>query len=499
MRRVIVASLAVAAGLLPSAVQARQDSAEPPSKVVTIRPAAAPVPALKYRLLPERRELLPGNAAIFYHRAIERLMDVRHRQAMQSQAAGKSPVQMAAEDEKLQQDLAQPLASFPRELARRHLEQHALTLHEVELGARREFCDWEFQHRDEGFTLLIEEIQQARGLARLVALKIRLEIAEGRLDSAFHWLQTGFALTRHAGQGNIFVQSLISAAITSLMADTLEEFVQAIGAPNLYWALANLPRPFLDLTEAIEGERFILEKEFPRLRELGSGPWTVEQARAFADELKQKYAALTDDLARAESPTARPEMKDLGEHLLFATLVARAYPTAKRALIAEGRPAAVVEAMPAIQVVALHSYGQYEEARDDIFKWAGLPYWQGHQGLEQAQSHPRVGWNALKAGIPFALVLPAIRSVFVVPVRVDRRLDVVQIIEAIRLYAASHEGKLPPSLEAITEAPVPMDPATCKPFEYRADGDTATLSAPPPPGWQQFPQFKIHYTLKIAR
>ena len=81
----------------------------------------------------------------------------------------------------------------------------------------------------------------------------------------------------------------------------------------------------------------------------------------------------------------------------------------------------------------------------------------------------------------------------------DRRLDVAQTIEAIRLYAAGHQGSLPPSLEAITEAPVPIDPATGKSFNYKVDGSTATLTAPAPPGHEQVPQYKINYELKLAR
>ena len=37
------------------------------------------------------------------------------------------------------------------------------------------------------------------------------------------------------------------------MAVPLEDLIQAPGAPNLYWALANLPRPFLDLSDAPGG------------------------------------------------------------------------------------------------------------------------------------------------------------------------------------------------------------------------------------------------------
>src|SRR5947209_4708791 len=44
---------------------------EPVEEVVrvTIRPAAAPVPALKYEFLPEFRDQISGNALIHYHRA----------------------------------------------------------------------------------------------------------------------------------------------------------------------------------------------------------------------------------------------------------------------------------------------------------------------------------------------------------------------------------------------------------------------------------------------
>ena len=54
----------------PSAASA-QPPPEPPPTVIIVRPAAEPVPALKYRLVPERITLVPGNAAIFYHRAIQ--------------------------------------------------------------------------------------------------------------------------------------------------------------------------------------------------------------------------------------------------------------------------------------------------------------------------------------------------------------------------------------------------------------------------------------------
>jgi hypothetical protein len=57
----------------------------------------------------------------------------------------------------------------------------------------------------------------------------------------------------------------------------------------------------------------------------------------------------------------------------------------------------------------------------------------------------------------------------------ERALAAQRVIEALRIYAAVHDGKLPDKLEHVTEVPIPNDPATDKPFEYSRDGDTATL------------------------
>ncbi len=66
-------------------------------------------------------------------------------------------------------------------------------------------------------------------------------------------------------------------------------------------------------------------------------------------------------------------------------MVAMAYPDAKRALLAEGRPAAEVEAMPAVQVAALVTLRRYYQIRDDVWKWSALPYWQAFEGMIQAE------------------------------------------------------------------------------------------------------------------
>jgi hypothetical protein len=499
MRSVVWSSLALAAMLLAGTALGQDETQTTPPTVITIRPAASPVPALRYSLLPGPDEQIPGNAAIFYHRSIEHLLDHQASPYFQDLRQKRDPKEVQAEQDAQWNWLTQPLATLPKDAVRKHLEKHAQSLHEIELGARREFCNWEFQHRDEGFNMLLLDMQEMRALARLVVLKTRMEIAEGRIDSAIHWLQTGLAMARYVNQSNNLISLLIACAITTQMAVPLEDLIQAPGAPNLYWALANLPTPFVDYMAPLEGEKHLLEKEFPQLKTIESAPWSIDQARIFSGDFQRKMDMYTGDWARTSSSSTQPDLKDFGVHLQFAAMVARAYPEAKRHLIAQGRSAAQVEAMPAIQVVAIHSYRIYEEARDDIFKWAGLPFWQGYKGMRDSERRPNAGWSNFRGGLPFTAILPAIASTYSAPARVQRRLDVAQIIEAIRLYAAGHNGSLPPNLEAITEAPVPLDPATGKSFSYKVEGSTATITALPFPGYEQIPQFNINYVLKLAR
>jgi hypothetical protein len=497
MIRPLVASALLFACFMTGISRAQR---EPPAPTeITIRPAKAPVPALKYRLLPESRDQVPGNAAVFYHRAIEMILESRGYEHIQSTKVKPSPKAPRSDDQTIFGWVSGPLRNIPRDEARQALERFRAALHEVELGALRRNCDWELDRPDAGFDLRLPEIQQVRALGRLVALQVRLNVLDGRIEEAIHWLQVGCAMARHVAQAPLYIPYLVGSAVSTQMVGILEDLIQNPAAPNLYWAVANLPRPLLDPVAAHEGEQYVLEREFPRLRTLENGPWTLENARSFTDDLEKKMAMITGDWARVSSSMAQPQMKDLGQHLVFAALVARAYPEAKRRLLAEGKPAAEIEAMPAIQVVALYSYRLYQEARDDIFKWTGLPYSEGYKGLREANQHPRETWAKLKGGIPFASLLPAINSVYVVPVRLQRRFCVVQYVEAIRLYAADHEGALPASLEAITEVPLPVDPATGKPLTYKLDGSTATLSAPGPPGWEGIPQFRIDYVLKLAR
>jgi hypothetical protein len=98
----------------------------------------------------------------------------------------------------------------------------------------------------------------------------------------------------------------------------------------------------------------------------------------------------------------------------------------------------------------------------------------------------------------FAMLYPAVEKVHEAHVRVDRRLAQLRAVEAVRLHAAK-AGAVPKTLAEATTVPVPDDPATGKPFEYKADGETFMLSAPPPKGEQPNPSNAFEYMVTVRK
>ena len=183
----------------------------------------------------------------------------------------------------------------------------------------------------------------------------------------------------------------------------------------------------------------------------------------------------------------------------IAGIAAKIYPDAKKALIAQGWSSEKVEAMPVVQVAALHTILEYQKLRDNTYKWLNVPYAQSFDKVDMALQKAMSDKMRNPLLTLFSMLTPALNSARWAFVRLDRQLDAIQTIEAIRLYAHDHGGTLPPNLEAITEVPIPLDPATGKSFGYELQGDSALLTAPSPPRAPDHPAWKINYQLKLAK
>lgn len=457
---VIAALLLGAAGCeisgLARVAQAEDDKVVPVP--LRVRPAAEHREALKYRLLPDALDRKPGNAAVLYNKIALQLAQRHDDKSL----------------DKMADWLDLPLAKFPRDEVRAALRGYQGILDDLALAARRQTCDWQLPFTEhDPISLLLPEVQYMRNFGRMVALKARLEIADGNLDEALRTLQTGYSLTRDVAQGQTLINGLVGLATAGVMDARLEELIQQPGAPNLYWALTSRPRPLIDMRPGMDMEMNMVYLGFPELRDVEGGSRSAESWRAQLDQIGRRLSEWTGN----GSGDKQPPMS-----LIITGLALKGYPQARQDLIARGRSPEEVDAMPVAQVVAIYTVHTYNEFRDQIFKWLYVPYWEGRTGLEKAEVTLRREVKSREI-VPLAsLLLPAIHSVNLAAARGERRTAALRTIEALRMYAASHEGKLPEKLADVVQVPVPNDPITGQPFVYRLQGDEAVLEGFPPPG-----------------
>jgi hypothetical protein len=450
------------------------------SVFVTLSPQAAPTPSLKYRLLPDARDLVPGNAATLYYRS--EAMFVENQNLLKE-------LQMNYWD----QWTTMPLADLPREEVAKKVYPFRNILHEVELATLRRDCDWHLENRPEGIGLLLPEVQGFRNYARVLVVRARLAIAEHRLDDALRDVRIALALARHLSEGPTLIHVLVGAAIANVLINPLEELIQQPGAPNFYWSLAVLPRPFLSIEPAIREEGTLFERMWPGLNRVPETP----MSRAEVDALKRDLRKKLGDFNLVEPSCAQIALQCWWE---IAT-----YPVARRSLIAQGLPAEEVESMPHFQVVALYAWRQHRQSWEELEKWLHLPEGWRQEGYRKAGEEYRKALVRIDRlyfrGLLTALggtFPPAYEKVFLARGRLERRLEGIRCLEALRLYAASHDGKLPASLADITEVPVPVDPLTHKPFEYQVHGGKASLASPPPADKRSYDR-PVIYVLEMRR
>lgn len=440
---------------LPSAGQAAD---QPPIVTLTLHPAAEPKPALKYQLSTTFLDRQPGNAAVFYNKTALIWAERSDRKEL---------------SERIYKLLELPVSDLPAQVAdvRKALEQVQAILDDLDLAARRQECDWELPLRERNFvTLVLPEIQQMREFARMVSLRTRLRIVEGRYDDAVRSLATGYTLGRHVAKGPTLINGLVGIAVCQIMSQDLQTLMQCPGAPNLYWALSWLPRPLIDLQPAIETEAHILALSYPELQNLNRPGHSPEYWREFLDRLLEK-----DLPAFGLAP---PEVGWRGACTLLAI---RGYPIARDHLIAQGRTLAQVEAMPVAEVVLQYTVDTYSELRDDTFKWFAVPYSEARAGLARMDERLRTEGRDREI-LPLAsMLLPAVGSASLAAARSDRTLALLRTFEALRMHAVANNGQLPDKLSDVTVVAVPTDPLHGKPFQYQKRGATATLESPAPP------------------
>jgi hypothetical protein len=422
---------------------------------LNVSPQTAPVPALEYRLLPLKSELKEGNAVPIYLRVAHEQNDAARKYWSET------PVPWNA----------MPVESIPLEQARKFLESHRRLLRQFELGARRRTAEWNYTLDDGNpIEMLMPDIQQMRNYVPMLVLQVRVALADGDFNRAVHQLETCFAMSRHVGEGPVLVSSLVAVALASQFTGAVADFVERPGAPNLYWALAALPRPLIDLSRAKDVEFQFIEMVLPELADLNRER-TAEQWDGVLRHIRTELRGLSVGAEPSTLPDWYPKDSAPGDSAAKSPdlAVAREFVARTKGLTADK-----VETMPPAQVLLLYIAGTCREDRDDWYRAAYLPYPQARQLFEAA--HKRLRDAAPTEGhVASRLLFPDLNKVMSRQIALERSLAALRVIEALRMHAAAHGGKLPEKLDELTVVPVPDDPGTGRPFEYVLQGDTATL------------------------
>jgi len=362
-----------------------------------------------------------------------------------------------------------PLDQFPAAEADELLDSWRQRLLQIEYGAHRQSCEWNytlFEQSDHVIDVLLPDAQMMRYLTRILGVKARLEITKKHHGEAARTIETGLAFSQHVANGPFLINALIGVASAQVMLARVEELVSLPDAPNLYWSLTALPRPLISMRKAITNEYKMCEWMLPEMTDLGrdrtSGEWAALVARLHGRMVKL--------MANYRIGEIDPKGRELPGFREWVLPEAREYAKSRMGKI---------EGLNDDQMILMYFGGKYRDLYDDVYKACYLPfpeakrfYAQGQQQLLGVKQGPLRLFDALIANVDAGHRAEAI---------LDRKVAALRVVEGLRLHAAI-AGRLPQSLDEVKVVPIPNDPVSGQPFEYRFADGTATLVSRMPDG-----------------
>lgn len=445
-----------------------------PPIVVTIGPAADPVPALRYTLLPPDKLLIHGNAAPIYL-----------RQVFETRDAWRNGISNGDKYLRDKDDYTVPLDELPLDEMREYFSPYERLLSELWAAARRDDCQWEYTlESQEPEQVLLPDMQFMRAYARLLAARARFDIREGRLDDALQTMQAGFALAKNTGKAPFLISALVGMAIADMHRDCVIDFIQQSGATNLYWALAQLPNPLIPLEPALRTEGRFLEMKFQELEHVDY----IDSPQAWERLAQSMRREFRETMVQIWQPPHDNEVLQRFDRTLNREVTPEFISMARDYLVRVGpcsEAAAAKMSQPELQV--RYTKALWQELTDAIRRWMFLPYPQAY--AKAVAENERLKTEAQqREWLPFVDVyLPALTAVMKAETHARRATARLQVIEALRMHLAAGDGMLPARLEDVAVVPIPLDPATGGPFAYRLEGAEALLDVTDAAGLHQTP------------
>jgi hypothetical protein len=230
----------------------------------------------------------------------------------------------------------------------------------------------------------------------------------------------------------------------------------------------------------MDGERLIIWSLF---RDLNStAPMNAEQITRFIEPLDNFLrGAQLNQPAGGIRGYMGPRSKDAGK-----------VSAARARLVESGLLEPSVKTFPSDQVILLDEARECQARFDEIVSMMPLPAWQFEALTEKHAAVKEQQAFFADALLPMPSLLRARR----VHARLEQRIALLRHVEALRMYAAGHDGAFPANLSEIS-VPLPVDPFTGKPFGYERSGKTAHLRGTPPRAEEKNAEYRVHYEIKF--
>jgi len=273
---------------------------------------------------------------------------------------------------------------------------------------------------------------------------------------------------------------------------TTDEQIDADAAALYQKAIQSLPQDYQS-------------KQFSDWRSLPPDQLPAEQVESAINKLKPTLDLLTQ-AARSKQcnwPFIKPEqaqnqqfMDDLSKYRQFAFIL----DVQAKLQIAQGRYDQAIETLKTSLTMAKHlgdaptliqgmvgiSIAALNQSRIERWIQSDAPslYWALEdlpQPLVDVKKAIKVetdnlkNYNLLLRGQFEKQLKPAHDKVLHQMNHIDRKIAALHCIEALRLYAGSHDGKFPEKLADVMDTKIPVDPVTQKPFTYKSTGSEAVL------------------------
>ncbi|GHT45674.1 hypothetical protein FACS189454_05560 [Planctomycetales bacterium] len=449
---------------------------------LTVSPKTLPDPLLRYRLHILPAEYESGNAYPLIVEALVNFNEVLNRRVQNMLDSNESrSLGVDADREKVNQlrFKAFPLYSHWNKGSYTTVtaEQEAALFEDLasadvfkllDRASRKRYYDWSERYEPNGIATRLPNIHEFRYLIRYLQGKADWEIRNGKYEDAVKTIRIGYTLgnlLQNSTPSPFLVTLLIGISAVQGMHDQLQNLLNQPDAPNLYPALTQLHFSYATFLTTLYSEQQWLYPRFghPDLYEKIDKA-TSEECKAI---LNDAFTELSLALDMTDVPQKMP--------LLVSGFCLAEYPFARQRLVDKGYTEEQIEALSTYQIVVPYFLEAIQRAYDLMYVSASFSPGESHTAIifddryfYDDRSDP--------AKMYLSMLFPATQSADAAFRRQTQLIDRLKIVEAIRYYAAVHDGKLPQSLDEIKEVAVPkIDPITGKPYIYKAEGNTATI------------------------